>query len=84
MSQIKSQGNTRKLLIEYHFDRLLSRKIQQVYQALVPLELLLWDGGGCGKLEAEKEIETEQGQHPRPLKLRIKKGGNFDENSCDL
>ena len=82
MSQIKSQGNTRKLRIEYHYDRLLSKKIQQVYQTLVPLELLLW--GGCCKLETKKEIVTEQEQHPRPLKLRIKRGGNFDENSCDL
>jgi hypothetical protein len=75
MSQIKSQGNTRKLRIEYHYDRLLSKKIQQVYQTLVPLELLLW--GGCCKLETEKEIETEQEQHPQSLKLRIKIGGDL-------
>jgi hypothetical protein len=88
MSQIKSQGNTRKLRIEYHYDRLLSKKIQQVYQTLVPLELLFLGGRlrKCCKLdtETEIEIETEQEHHRQPLKLRIEKGGDFDEDSCDL
>lgn len=86
MSQIKREGNTRKLRIEYHYDRLLSKKIQQVYQTLVPLEILFWGGRSrkCCKLDTETEIETEQEHHRQPLKLRIEKGGDFDEDSCDL
>jgi len=86
MSQIKSQGKIRKLRIEYHYDRLLSKKIQQVYRRLVPLERLFWGGRECCKLETETEIEieTEQEHNQQQLKLRIKKGGDLNEDSCYL
>lgn len=86
MSQIKSQGKIRKLRIEYLYDRLLSKKIQQVYRTLVPLEMLFWGGRKCCKLETETEIEieTEQAHNQQQLKLRIEKGGDLNEDSCYL
>jgi hypothetical protein len=86
MSQIKNQGKIRKLQIEYHYDRLLSKKIQQVYRTLVPLEILFRGGRKCLKLESETEIEieTEREHNQQQLKLRIEKGGDLYEDSCYL
>jgi hypothetical protein len=66
---MSKKRNGRKIHLEYHYDRLSNRKMAQVYQALVPIEIFSLPPVEAGKDKANDTIE---------------KGGNLNEDNGHL